>query len=778
MFNKVSMERLMEKIKRIKKDALYFYTFFAICLLLIVLFSQMATAEITYTAKQDITLDVENLSYIAAEGLFRGQIYLQTVVNRLTLTPAKEYIFVSISGLERFKEDNIKLQIQIKKTNEKLRLKEGISALKFNLKNEAGDVGLKNINNDKINYDAIQISNDTVSINYEKIDKNEQNGGITKKIDNSGTDNNSSSKITKRSGNVTFMITINNYDKTKVLLKTGRIACYNFEAQICEILEMAEIHNSKLSVPDGTQSIEFLSTILEGKQFTIKDNAITIEMKNQSFNPVEKISPQKTLFNLFYKFYHKKSQALIKSGIFREEDREISITYPTACDDVYLHLEKHGYEQLDEEISSDNPESLIRKIEMSKKTIKVGFRIRNGKDAVVMIGEQMKKVGDDGKISFDINPDIDGSYYICKDGFEPIKGNISTELIYSLELKSLLLEPPALNKISFSNAYGYKGKIILKDDLNKTYSYEINQNNREFKIFGKRIIPNPFPVNPIIDKIKYIVKEKDRSANVFEIKPLWEEINFSFRIKIKAHGQEVPQRITVYLNNVYPRESNVKQDNMPLTLNVNKDSATIEEKKFIYFPYFDPTISAYVPNDRFFEGKNFSIKKNQTACDLNLDCRRPALCVVVFLSNSLKGIKKQDIIDEKVRDLFRFKSDYTPFYVSWVNYNKTTYGLNDFKNPEKRQIYISDRNTNDTVEVTLNKIIEDIEQKFSNVNVLEGKKVKSDKLRIILDRETVSSNSILLSINGYNYDNKLNVKLIDFDEVLENSVDDLMKKIK
>lgn len=156
---------------------------------------------------------------------------------------------------------------------------------------------------------------------------------------------------------------------------------------------------------------------------------------------------------------------------------------------------------------------------------------------------------------------------------------------------------------------------------------------------------------------------------------------------------------------------------------------------------------------------------------------KPALAVVVFLTNSRYGIIKQHIIDEKVRRLYRFLSDYKNFYTGWVSYTRTGFRLNDFDDEYERQILISDLSSVDTTDVTLCNIVDYINQKFSNVNVLRGRKLKSDKLMIILDRTTVSSNSRFLSDDGYS-EKKLNIKFIDIREVIESPINDLVNLIK
>jgi len=747
-------------------------TSMATCLVFIFLFNQPATAEISYTANENVKLYFEKFSYYDSEGFFRASIPLP---KEGTFTPNSPYIHLRISGLENYKEKKISFQITIKKTKQSLSLIEGILELEFIIFANDSSEKLSPfiLRKDDIDGSAIQIEQETISIDYVKLSKKNFKNPSNVKVGDSEKVNDIIHKSdgTVELQNFTPRITIRNYDMAVAFLKNGWIACYNSEAQVCKILGMTEIKDSQLPAPNETKKIEFMNTILEGKLFEIKENSITIEMKNQSFLPVDKTAPLTTLFNVFYKFYYKKSLLLIKSGILQAGEPSISVTYPV-CDDVYLRLEKHGYVPWDEEISRHNPDPQFSKIYMSQKSSEVVFTIRNGSGARVMIGENVMQVGSNEKVSFNINPDVEGKYYICKDGFEPIVGIISNEQKYLHILQQLKLKPPDLNKISFQNAHGYRGKITLKDDLDKTYTVNINQSNSEFKIFGARVPSNPIFVNAIIDKIKYIVTEKKQERNVFEIKPLWKEINISFKIKINDHGQEVPKKINVALRNVYSIDSDEKQDNLPLTFDNSNGSTTLVCMKSIYFPYFDPLINASIPNDRYFEGKNFTLNKNQTtAFDLNLDCRRPALGVVVFLCNSQDGINKQDVIDEKVRQLFRFQSDFKQMYIGWVDYEKTDFLLKDFEDNGQRQISISKRKTIDTPEIILTNIVTEIEAKFLNVNILNGEKIKPDILGIILDSR--------VPIDYSDYDKtKLHVKLIDLNKIEKNTVADLLKIIK
>jgi tetratricopeptide (TPR) repeat protein len=155
---------------------------------------------------------------------------------------------------------------------------------------------------------------------------------------------------------------------------------------------------------------------------------------------------------------------------------------------------------------------------------------------------------------------------------------------------------------------------------------------------------------------------------------------------------------------------------------------------------------------------------------------KPALAVVVFLTNSRYGIKKQHIIDEKVRRVTRFLSNYKNFYTGWVSYSRTDFRLNEFNDEYKRQILISDQSYVDTADFTLSKVVNYINQKFANVNVLRGEKMKPDKLLIILDKTIVSSNSRFLNDSGYS-ERKLNIKLIDIREVVDKSTDELFNAI-
>ncbi|MCU0290225.1 MAG: hypothetical protein MUF15_28050, partial [Acidobacteria bacterium] len=160
-------------------------------------------------------------------------------------------------------------------------------------------------------------------------------------------------------------------------------------------------------------------------------------------------------------------------------------------------------------------------------------------------------------------------------------------------------------------------------------------------------------------------------------------------------------------------------------------------------------------------GKTYRIDINRagTKCKI-IPIEERMLAIVVFITNSRYALKKQDEIDQAISLVFSLKSNYKDLYVGWVDYNKTSFQLKEFKNSKGQQINISDVNNNDTADVSLNKIIDYIKRKFTSGNANKGQKSTFGRLAVILDKSAAYLDRLDYSTQD------LKVQLIDINDVI------------
>jgi LysM repeat protein len=154
-------------------------------------------------------------------------------------------------------------------------------------------------------------------------------------------------------------IEIKDFSQIEKLLKGGGVFCYDENDKSCGIKKVEEIKEGKLWVHKNTKKIEFQNTFLKGITYTVsQDNKIDLDLRTQSFTPVEKIEDQEKLVNgVFYRFVYENENLQI--GIFKKEEKSFTFTYPRKRDNIKLLLQMDGYKEVPPQDISNMKESSI-----------------------------------------------------------------------------------------------------------------------------------------------------------------------------------------------------------------------------------------------------------------------------------------------------------------------------------------------------------------------------------------------------------------------------------
>ncbi len=141
-------------------------------------------------------------------------------------------------------------------------------------------------------------------------------------------------------------IEIKDFSKIEKFLKGGGVFCYDDNNHPCGIKRVEEIEEGKLLVHKNTKKIEFQYTFLKGIPFTVSpDNKVDLDLRTQSFTPVEKIKDQpKPLNGVFYKFVYENEN--LPYGIFKEKEKNFTFTYPRQRENIKLLLQMDGYKEI------------------------------------------------------------------------------------------------------------------------------------------------------------------------------------------------------------------------------------------------------------------------------------------------------------------------------------------------------------------------------------------------------------------------------------------------
>jgi len=319
--------------------------------------------------------------------------------------------------------------------------------------------------------------------------------------------------------------------------------------------------------------------------------------------------------------------------------------------------------------------------------------------------------------------------------------------------------------IPISNEANYSGEVILTDNLGKTYISSIALGSNQVGIEGKQITSARLDPEFLQEKgMKYRIYI-NKEWNKCKIIPI-EEKNLVFNFTLKTCGEKRPGQISVYLEGILDQYGDPARQAIPF--NIDPQEVEFQDSQTVVIDPRKPGITAFTVD--VLEVK-IPCRIDNNFVYVNVDHCKPALALVVFITNTKKAFLKQEVIDKKIRPVFAIKPYVKDLYVGWVSYNKTAFQLNEFINNNDRQINISDTNINDTADASLNKIIKYIEKKFTGINVLEGKKQVADRLVILLDKRTIS--------DGVDYSlENLNVKFIDINDIINGSDDQFFNFVK
>lgn len=400
-----------------------------------------------------------------------------------------------------------------------------------------------------------------------------------------------------------------------------------------------------------------------------------------------------------------------------KEKQWIEITYPTACNKVLLSLKKEGYEDWIKDISDSffkkDPEP--NTIEMKKKDKRVSFIFEKGSKAKVTIVGISKDADQDGKAYFTIDPYKETGFIITQEGFGEYRGpfnpdqteyRIKLEPLSKTQVSTSIATQTGVN-IPISNEAKYRGDVILTDNLKKNYKYPINQSTRYVEIKGIKI--NSAQLDPEFlqeEGMKYSIYI-NKDGNGCKIIPIEEKI-LNFQFSLKSCGEKRPGKIAVYLDGPLNQYGDPAQKAV-FTFNIDPKKVDFQHSRAVVI---DPRKSVITASIMDGLERNIPCVIDNNFVDVDIDLCKPALALVVFITNSRKALQKQDVIDQAIRRVFALKPYFKELYAGWVSYNKTFFQLNEFKNSNVRQIEISDENINDTADTSLKKIIKDIEKKL------------------------------------------------------------------
>ena len=318
-----------------------------------------------------------------------------------------------------------------------------------------------------------------------------------------------------------------------------------------------------------------------------------------------------------------------------------------------------------------------------------------------------------------------------------------------------------VNNIPIINEHNYQGTAIITDNLGNVYRPAVTPGEINVQITSDQIkearLRNGFDR---ATGIKFDIAYANEK-NAWEIMRLWKQETFTFKFILESCGQKMPNKIDAYVDGTCKDNDILSQVKKSFLV---ENKGIFEKQETLRIPFykghFQDDVKAFVKNE---QQQTIEFKRMGNIFTLHWNICKPALAVVIFLTNSRKGLIKQDIIDRETREIFSLASTYR-LYVGWVSYNRTRYQLNNFENVQSRQINISEINTNDTTETTLKKIEADISRKFIKSN-------EPTKLIIILDSSTVSYS--YTREKGYSNSN-LSVKFVDIDDI--SKMDEFIKE--
>jgi len=583
----------------------------------------------------------------------------------------------------------------------------------------------------------------------------------------------------------TLVVEIENYEQLQPYIKEVKLICYSERNMPITDTATRLILDPRLIVPFDTVKIGFIDTILTGETFPIdlKNKKLSIPIKTKFFIPIDgqsKAPLDEVGFSICTK-NGSNHKILTEETVFKKNNQRIEVVYPAASKNLLLCLRKEGYKDWEGEISNSFFKNAheTNSIEMKKLT-RVTFSIENGGGAKVTVGDTVKNVDQSGKVCFDIDPNEEKEFIIIKEGFEKFRASFKPDKVgYEITLEPVPPAPTASQKpttspqtilafteIHISNETNYNGQVILTDNLGKTYTIPITQSAFQIEIEGKQITSARLAPEVLLENGKKYRIYPNKEGNGCKIIPIEEKI-LNFQFSIKTCGEKRPAQISMYLDGPLDQYGDpVKKTPIPFDIDPQKDD--FQHSKAVSVDPRKPGITAYIMNS--LEGK-IPCRVGNNVVHVDIDLCKPALALVVFITNSRKALQKQDAVDMAIRKIFDLKQNYKDLYVAWVSYDKTTFQLNEFLNNNDRQINISDTNTNETAGTSLSRIIKYIETKFTGINVQKRKKQAADKLVIMLDKRTISDSGDYSSEN-------LKVKLIDINDFITGSNEQFLNLIK
>jgi serine/threonine protein kinase len=397
----------------------------------------------------------------------------------------------------------------------------------------------------------------------------------------------------------------------------------------------------------------------------------------------------------------------------------------------------------------------------SKKPIK-GVRIKLGRD--------VKDTDQSGKVNFDIDQNSNLKYLIVKDGYEIKEGNVNDLTKAPIYLEPIVKPPINIAKIEIINPADYQGALIIVGKENM-YKYQLKPNvpTVDLEVVGN-LKEKKVTLTPALVGNKKYQAFLNPETGIIQIKPIWELRNITFQFIAEGDCIERPINLDVILNEIYGENDEIGSFRYSFELSQPTNQKTLK------IPFGKKQLKYIIKDQPSTEDKISIIPINRDLWALTYQCRKPALAVVLFLTDSRYALEKQRPLESEVFQLFKWYNQnkrYNDLYLGWVNYTGSDYKIIDFNDKEKnRQIKINNVIMEADRTEIVEKITEKVKEQFYNVNLSSTRqKLKKDELFIVMDRIFVPDEVLRLLEQP---SNELNIKIIDIKEVLNN---DKLRKI-